>query len=386
MRRSSSPRRKGPTLTASGKVFLLAAGLTVLAGLFYTLRPQDLTSQGTRAQTVAVGLLRTQGVRPDVDLRGERTRQRQEGRARWSFVEQRYRVRADFAWAPFRKSLESALKQQRLTLARTERENRQGTWVYHLEVSRGSALLYRLILEQPKPAMEVSAAPSFPKGKGKIAIVLDDWGYSLQQVPALKSIRQPLTISILPALPHSSDVAKVANAQGDEVILHLPMEAQDPHAPREAGTILTSMPKREVIQRLNQSLATVPYVKGINNHQGSKATADRALMKVVLGEIKQRNLYFLDSLVTSQSVCGEVARGLKLKFATRSVFLDNAEDPAAIRGRLAHLASVASEKGYAIGIGHDRPTTLEVLQASLPALEKAGYELVPVSELVKSSE
>ena len=99
---------------------------------------------------------------------------------------------------------------------------------------------------------------SFPPGRGKIAIVLDDWGYNLHQLPALTAISEPLTLSILPNLPFSGQVATKAHAHGHEVILHMPMEAQDPHAPREAGTLLTTMSREEVLRRLDRSLATIP--------------------------------------------------------------------------------------------------------------------------------
>ena len=224
---------------------------------------------------------------------------------------------------------------------------------------------------------------SVPPGKGKIAIVLDDWGYTMKQVPTLVAIRQPLTVSVLPSLAHSADVAQAARASGHEVILHMPMEALDPQAPREAGTILAGMPRREVVDLLNRSLSTVPAARGMNNHQGSKATADAALMQIVLQETKRRGLYFLDSYVTRQSVCAAVAERVRIPFAQRSVFLDNELSGPEIQKQLLELARLASRRGQAIGIGHDRPVTLEVLRQAIPVLEKAGYTLVPVSRLTE---
>lgn len=223
----------------------------------------------------------------------------------------------------------------------------------------------------------------FPKGRGKIAIVLDDWGYTLKQVPSLSGIRRPLTLAVLPGLPHSAEVARAARANGHEVILHMPMEAVDPTEPKEGSTLLAGMPKQQVIEKLNRSLSSVPSARGISNHQGSKATADPALMEVVLRETKRRGLYFLDSYVSNQSVCAEVAAQVRIPFARRAVFLDNELSAPAIQKQLAQLASIASERGEAIGIGHDRPVMLEVLKKAVLALEKAGYTLVPVSDLTE---
>ena len=223
----------------------------------------------------------------------------------------------------------------------------------------------------------------FPQGKGKIAIVLDDWGYTMKQVPALAALHRPVTLSILPGLEHSADVARAAQADGHEVILHMPMEAVDPKAPRESSTLLVGMPRHQVIENLDHALETIPSARGISNHQGSKATADPAFMEVILKETKRRGLYFLDSYVSSRSICAQVAGRVKIPFAQRAVFLDNEQSAPEIQQRLEELALAASKHGQAIGIGHDRPVMLAVLQKAVPALEKAGYTLVPVSELTE---
>jgi polysaccharide deacetylase 2 family uncharacterized protein YibQ len=212
--------------------------------------------------------------------------------------------------------------------------------------------------------------------------VLDDWGYSPRNVALISQIRSPLTLAVLPHLPYSNDVARRAAACGHEVILHMPMEALDPHAPREPQTIRVGMSSAEIATLLDRALQSVPTAVGISNHQGSKATADRTLMEEVLRQVKHRRLYFLDSYVTKRSVCREVAQRLKVPFVQRSVFLDNEETSQAIFTQLLELAQRARRKGWAIGIGHDRPETLEALQQAIPALKQAGYTLVRVSELL----
>jgi len=272
------------------------------------------------------------------------------------------------------------------------RRGRGGGWLYVLSglgvlavlvfsLRWAAAPLPRAPAVQPVPPP--AAPPLFPRGSGKIAIVLDDWGYNLRQVPAILSIRRPLTVAVLPNLPHSAEVARMARAHGHEVILHMPMEANDPHAPREPGTLLTGMAAAQVVELLDRSLASVPGVRGVSNHQGSRATSDPELMGHVLREVKRRRLYFLDSFVTQRSVCGEVARRVRVPFARRAVFLDNEESAPQIRRQLEVLARSAAKNGAAIGIGHDKAMTLEVLRKAIPALEEAGYTLVPVSDLTE---
>ncbi len=242
----------------------------------------------------------------------------------------------------------------------------------------------------PIPPRQVPAAPPpafvFPRGRGKIAIVLDDWGYSMKQASTLAAIRQPLTVAILPGLPYSVQVADVARKNGHEVILHLPMEAMDPNASSEKEVIRVGMSPAQVLANLDQALATVPGARGVNNHQGSRATSDLSVMRVVLKDLKRRGYFYLDSYVTNQSVCRQAARENGIRFARRDVFLDNADPPAAIREQLMLLAQTAARRGTAVGIGHDRPGTLKVLREAIPALKKAGFTLVPVSELAEKAD
>jgi len=236
--------------------------------------------------------------------------------------------------------------------------------------------------QKPGVGME-SQTFAFPPGNGKIALVLDDWGYNLYNVSALERIRAPLTLAILPHLPYSDDVARLAKAHGHEVILHMPMQAVSDSASQEPSTVLVGMPKERVSHLVDEALRTVPEAVGISNHQGSKATADRTSMTFVLTESKRRGLYFLDSYVTPHSVARKVADRLKVPFARRDVFLDNDPDPAAIRQRLLELVRLANRKGYAVGIGHDRPLTLSIIEQAIPDLQRAGYTLVPVSQLIE---
>lgn len=384
----------------SGPLYGLA-GVGILALLLFSSRGADLSSQAAQAQQAVQQAMRQAGLDTARALQSESSEQKQQGRLRYRFIEERYRLPSSFAWDPLRKRLENHFDGRRRSFLRTERSRQGSSTVYRIEVAAASGLeIYRAVLEQPKPppaqAPPVPAPPvvaggrppgppvAFPRGKGKIAIVLDDWGYNMNQIPELAAIRSPLTVAILPGLPHSAEVAQQAAARGHEVILHMPMEAMDPDEPREKGrTILKGMSKREILELIDRSLTTVPQARGLSNHQGSKVTSDPASMEVILRETKRRGLYFLDSFVTGQSVCAQVARVVRVPFAQRAVFLDNEGSAPRIQERLSELAEAAGEKGQAVGIGHDRPTTLEVLRAAVPELEEAGYTLVPVSDLVE---
>jgi hypothetical protein len=100
-----------------------------------------------------------------------------------------------------------------------------------------------------------------------------------------------------------------------------------------------------------------------------------------MAEAKKRKLYFFDSFVTNKSVCSELARKIKIRFAKRDIFLDNQDDFGYIQGQLIKLKHLAKRQGIAIGIGHDRKNTLLVLKEMLPQLEKEGYKFVFLSQV-----
>ncbi|MFH0913353.1 MAG: divergent polysaccharide deacetylase family protein [Candidatus Omnitrophota bacterium] len=239
-----------------------------------------------------------------------------------------------------------------------------------------TAFVIYLLATKPKKV------PKIPTARGKIAIVLDDWGYNLNNLPILEQIKYPLTASILPNLDHSRTLAAALDKRGIEVILHLPMEPRE-KLRLEKNTILTNMDEQAIRDIVNQDLNDIPYAKGVSNHMGSKASEDLRVMSIVFSELKQRGLFFLDSLVSSKSVCSHLANKMHLGFARRDVFLDNKNEAGYIRQQIYKLKARARAYGQAVGIGHDRRVTLEVLKEVMPELEKQGYRFVFVSELVK---
>lgn len=251
------------------------------------------------------------------------------------------------------------------------------TLILSLVVIIETLLLMHLGISRPK---KVIKTPTIPKGK--IAIVIDDWGYNLDNLYLLDQIKYPLTVSVLPMLGYSKAVAAEFHKRGFQIILHLPMEPHEKYR-LEKNTILASMDEQTIINIIVQDLADIHYAIGVSNHMGSKATEDLRTMSIVLKELKKRNLFFLDSLVSPKTVCSNLAAKLRVGFAKRDIFLDNKEEAEYIKGQIYKLKRRAEMYGRAIGIGHDRKITLEVLKETMPELEREGYKFVFVSELVK---
>lgn len=241
--------------------------------------------------------------------------------------------------------------------------------------------IFIIIIAKPKKAKTVKI-PSIETAKGRIAIVLDDWGYNLDNLSLLEEIKYPLTMSVLPHLNYSRRLSEELKKRGFEVILHLPLEPYE-KCRLEKDTITVSLGEKAVSDIIAKGLADIAYADGVSNHMGSLATENPKTMEIIFKELKKRRLFFLDSFVTSKSVCFDLARRIGVAFARRDVFLDNKEEPEYIKRQIYKLKMKAKLYGQAIGIGHDRKGTLEVLKKTLPELKKEGYSFVLVSELVK---
>ena len=218
----------------------------------------------------------------------------------------------------------------------------------------------------------------------RIAIIIDDWGYSTRNCSYLKEINFPLAVAVLPSLLHTQDVIECAHANGKEIMLHLPLE---PHYNTDSYPsdyiIITSMSDAKVDRIMENILMRMPHIAGVNNHMGSKATEDRRMMTILLKKLKDRGLFFVDSRVTPNSVAAKIAREQQVPFTVRDIFLDNQNDRPSIDRQMALLAKVAKQHGHAVAIGHDRELTMQVLKDQLPHLQSQGFKIVTVQELVR---
>ena len=175
----------------------------------------------------------------------------------------------------------------------------------------------------------------------------------------------------------------MAAAKGREIMLHLPMEPIEyPGVDPGPGALLAAMGADELLRVLEKNLASVPHAKGVNNHMGSRLTANSEQMYQVFTVLKRRGLFFVDSRTTENSVCRPSARLFQIPFAQRDVFLDHYPEPDFIRRQIRQLIRIARRKGSAVGIAHPGSATYRILKEELPALQKQ-VEIVPASSLVR---
>ncbi len=233
---------------------------------------------------------------------------------------------------------------------------------------------------------EHAAEPGTPQAESiaapKLAIILDDGGYGGEVTEKILAFPPALTLSILPDTPKGKDTAARAAELGFEIMLHMPMENDDPELKFE-GQLDVGMSEETILELTQNALAQVPGAVGVNNHTGSKFTANPKAMALFMEGVSKLPLYFIDSRTTADTRALKMAEAFNVRSAAHDLFLDHEGEPERIRSRFDQVVAIAREKGHAIAIGHFRPNTVDVLAEKLPTLAAQGIQLVHASELVK---
>lgn len=362
----------------------------------------DMRSDVTRLEEAVLAVLTSRG------MTDEKIVSREEdfwgkGLSRGKTVEYTFNAGAGFSGTGLEEDLRDAAKSVRgMRLDKTEyHSEKDGRGAARYLFRRGKAETLSLTLKgvpagwvkaslvlSKTTDKKIPATKAAAKGKArpKVVIVLDDFGYTKKNLADLKAAGIPVTLAVLPNTQYSKAVADFARANGMEVILHLPMEPQNPNEKLEKDTVKVSMKADEVKGIIDRAVKDVPSAKGISNHMGSKATSDEAVMRVLLSEVKKRHMFFLDSMTTDEPISQGIAAEMGVPIAQRDIFLDHQNDEAHITAQLAKVEKMALEGSNVLAIGHDRPMTVKVLKEKAPEMKKKGVDFVLLSAFIAKKE
>lgn len=226
------------------------------------------------------------------------------------------------------------------------------------------------------PAESSATSGKAPK-VAYLSLIIDDLGQNPERDNRALALPGPVTLAIMPDTPHATDFARQAHKAGKTVMLHMPMDpATGPYAWHP------ELPLPELESRLNAALLKVPYAAGINNHMGSRMTAQPAAMAWLMGELQRRHKFFVDSRTSAQTVAAQQAQKIGLASVSRDVFLDDERTEAAIATQLQTAISLAHKQGSAVMIGHPYPQTLAVLERELPKLKAQGIDWIDIRQMI----
>ncbi len=241
--------------------------------------------------------------------------------------------------------------------------------------------------EQMPPADELIGPPKPPEvlhaHKPYIAIVIDDMGVDHKRsARAIEKLPATVTLSFLPYSPGITQQTKDAYDAGHELLVHMPMEAENDAIDPGPDFLSTKLSNAEVKERTVKNLDAFKGYIGVNNHMGSKFTQDHDRLAVVMKELEKRHLVFLDSKTVAESIAEDVARENHLPTTHRDVFIDHFEDAALVAQYLKRIEYVAKHLGSAVAIGHPKDVTLNALEKWIPTLKDKGFQLVSLSTVI----
>lgn len=231
------------------------------------------------------------------------------------------------------------------------------------------------------PVSDAKSVSPSNNSPAQLAIIIDDLGYNLRLGQRTLRLPGDITVAILPFTPHGQELAEYAHQQGKEVMLHAPMSSHH-HYPLGRGGLISGMEKSEFLAIVRKNLASLPHIKGVNNHMGSQLTEEPEPMSWLMTELQQHQLYFVDSRTSAKTQAFIQAQHIGLPSRRRDVFLDDKRDLQIIHQQLRLALTKAQQQGSAIAIGHPYPETLQVLEQLPLLLAHYKVQLVKTSHLM----
>lgn len=219
--------------------------------------------------------------------------------------------------------------------------------------------------------------------KPTLSLVIDDLGYSYEQAKKVLSLPGNHTFAIIPDTTYCKKIAQYAHEQGHEIMLHMPMQASTDLI-IEASALNDQMTEQEITNGVLTMMQEVPYIKGINNHMGSRLTEIDYIMRPVMETIRKygQSLYFLDSRTTALSTAYQQAKVAGVPSLERDVFLDvDRTNPDSINFQIERWLKLARENGHAVAIAHPYQNTIDILQQKLPQIS-AEFDFLTISQQV----
>ena len=242
------------------------------------------------------------------------------------------------------------------------------------------------VASRPPSAAAVPPEHPQPEANGLVAVIIDDAGYNLDELQAFLDLPMPLTIAVLPRLPHSTEAARRVLAAGKDLILHGPMEPDGGENPGP-GVILTGMSPDRIRAVLDQDFESVPGALGMNNHMGSKATADPEVMRTVLAYLQEHGKLFVDSRTTAESAGPSTARALGMPILQRDIFLDDDTREEHVSAWFDKAAEEARSRGTVVAIGHvQNRVVVDILRAAERTMASRGLRFARLGEVLSRQE
>jgi polysaccharide deacetylase 2 family uncharacterized protein YibQ len=238
-------------------------------------------------------------------------------------------------------------------------------------------------VQGPPPAIQKSVYKksklAYRGERPRLAIIIDDV-HTRKQLQAIQDLPMPVTPSIFPPYTQAPHTPRLAT-QAVHYMIHLPMESGNARFDRQTKTLKTDFTQAQMEERLHELRRLFPRAHYINNHTGSRFTANDRAMRKFYEAMKKEGFTFIDSRTTGKSKAGRIAHRYGDDYVARDVFLDNVKSVPAIHTQLKKAVRLAKKNGYAIAIGHPYTITMQALSKAKPLLKEV--EVVYIDEIFR---
>ena len=223
----------------------------------------------------------------------------------------------------------------------------------------------------------------------RLYFIIDDVGNNLDQLQYFLKLPFDITFAVMPQRYYTAAAVKEIKNAGKSFIMHQPMEAENSNSNPGLGAIYSGMDKEQVFNILSENLSDIQGAPGINNHMGSKVTADPVTLAYVFDYLRENKMFFLDSMTMSlpeHPPAGvDLSKDYSVPYMQRnSDFLDNEDDKESMRVAIEAGLEKADELGYSVMIGHIKSDKLaDLLLEMYPFLKEQGFSLHKLEDLFK---
>ncbi len=349
----------------------------------------DYKKQTLQVQSVVEKSLKTQGLKIQVQKNSEQDIERDNNKGTINWWQRQIVIvpDKDINIKTIQDKLNADLKGQKAKILRTEQDTYNDKPAQRIDVAYTDELggdqlnlvVDKIYLINPQ---DQQTTKTKRLGSGKLAIVIDDCGYDTDTVRKMTALKQNLTFAVIPYREYSTQALNIIKNSGKQAILHLPMQPLDKAQQSEQITIETDLTDQQIKDITQKAINQLPGIVGVNNHQGSKATADERVMRAALSTIKANDLFFLDSNTQPNTVAHKIARQMGIDTGLNKAFLDGQASVPYIKSRMRQAGQAAIKQGSYIAICHARPATATALEQMVGELEDMGVQFVFVSNLL----
>lgn len=170
-----------------------------------------------------------------------------------------------------------------------------------------------------------------------------------------------------------------------ENILLLPMEPisypKDDPGPK---ALLSRASVKQNTDHLNWLLSRTANITGVMNYMGSRFLTDSNNLRPVFNAINRNRLFFIEDAGNANYRLAETtARIAKTPYMAADITIDETLTENDIRLKLVALEKRAADRGYAIGILHPYPVSLQTVDNWTDTLARRGFRLLAPSTLLQ---